>query len=247
MISHAPLPAESVVAESFTEDLLAQCGIATGMRVAVLGAGTGELAFLVAERVGLSGSVVAVDPDPARIASARRRAREQRFERLTLAVGDAVQCRPHAPFDAVIGRFYLMHQADPVGAIRRASRLLRPGGRLLFADWHLESLAWPHASAWPDQPAYRETAVHALETLKRGGTHVDMGLRLVNAFVEAGLPLPETRVELRPCGATREAAAVVAGIVRAAGRDAAGGAHMGAGSAGHVFLPLLAGAWTRVP
>jgi len=232
------------------------------MRVAILGAGTGEVAFLAAERVGEGGEVLAVDEDAHVAAQAKRRAREQCFERVFFGTGGLDELEASAPFDAVIGRFYLMRERDPVAAIRRSARLVRSGGRIVFADWHFESMRWPQASAWPEQPVYRSVANWALEGLRRSGMHVDMGLRLVNAFAEAGLPLPAVRMDLRACGGASAGfdffAETLRGVLPALERHGIATAAQieiatlaqrmrqeAFEAGGHAFLPLLVGDWAR--
>lgn len=255
--------AAAAISQMFTEELIARAGIAPGMRIAVMGAGTGELAFLVAERVGDGGAVVAIDDDPGLLALARQRAREQRFDRVTFQVDGLGDVEAEPPFDGAVGRFFLMRRSDPVAAIRRAAAFVRPGGRVAFAEWHFESILWEHVSAWPAQPLYRRSAELTIEGLRRNGQHVDMGLRLVNAFVEAGLPLPAMRTDLRACGGATAAsfefyAETLRDLLPALERSGIATSReleietlalrmrqeaLAAG--GHAFLPLLVGAWTR--
>src|SRR5579863_8917313 len=58
----------------YTRSLLDSAGITSGMRVLDVGTGIGDVAFLVAERVGPQGTVVGVDMNPAMIDVARQRA-----------------------------------------------------------------------------------------------------------------------------------------------------------------------------
>ena len=183
-------------AQSLTEELIARAGVGPGMRVLVPEAGTGDVAFLVAERVGDGGSVLATDEDGAAIAAARSKAREQRFHQVEFREQAFDELSFDQPFDAVVSRFFLMHRADPVATLRRVSSALHGGGRLVVHEWHYESMLWDDTSEWPDLPLYRRFARWSVETMRRGGAHVDMGLRLVNAFAEAGLPLPTLRTDL---------------------------------------------------
>ena len=87
------------------------------MRVLDLGCGAGDVSMLAAELVGAAGSVVGIDRSQEAIAVARRRARTAElrhvhFEEATVGAFSGTQ-----PFDMVIGRYVLIHQADPVALI----------------------------------------------------------------------------------------------------------------------------------
>ncbi len=152
----APASLRAAFAQPFTQELPARAGVAPGMRVLVAGADSGEIALLVAERVGASGAVVAIDADPQRVERARRRAWEQAFESVSFVTGALADRAPDPHYAAVVGRFYLMYQTDPVATIRTAARLVRDGGRVIFVEWHWESLLWPYSSIWPAGPLYRD-------------------------------------------------------------------------------------------
>src|ERR1700722_16863765 len=183
-------------AAQLTQELLARAGIVPGMRVLVLGAGDGDLAMLVAERVGSGGRVVVLDADERALAAARTCADEQHFAGIEFRQESLLGFTPREPLDAVVGRFFFMYEADPVALLGRAASLLRTGGRMVVHEWHLESILSPHTSAWPDGAAYGSFARASIATLRRARVHVDIGLRLVNIFAAAGLPLPRTRTEL---------------------------------------------------
>ena len=104
------------------------------------GCGTGFLAF---ELIARGHRVTGVDFAPAMITEARRKAHERgvavRFEegdieRLPFAAGT---------FDLVISRHVLWTLPHPEAAIDEWIRLLRPAGRLVVVDSHLDPSAGP--------------------------------------------------------------------------------------------------------
>jgi SAM-dependent methyltransferase len=192
-----PHAVEAAFAQPLSEELLISAGVTPGMRVLVLGRGLADVALLVAERVGERGAVIAAHEDPKVVAEARRRAAEEGFDQVDFQAESLDRISLAAPVDAVVGRFFLMYEHDPVGAIRLAADTVHSGGRILFQEWHYESVLWPETSDWPYVPLYRAFARWSIEGLRRQHAHVDMGLRLANAFTEAGLPLPTVRTDLR--------------------------------------------------
>jgi SAM-dependent methyltransferase len=179
----------------------------------------------------------------------RRLAREQRFDHVTFVERELADVEPLEQADAAFGRFFLMHRRDPIAAIRLAALLVRPGGRVIFQEWHLESTLWEHTSTWPQHPDYARRARAAIDELRCRGVHTDMGLRLVNAVAAASLPLPIVRTDLRAmhdtCGGNDVFSETLSELSPDAGRPA--GVQVGGPSVGHAFMPLQVGVLTRKP
>lgn len=222
------------------------------MRVLVLGRDLADIALLVAERVGRTGAVIALHKDPHVVGKARRRAADEGFEQISFRAESLEQACLGVKVDAVVGRFFLAHESDPVQSIRRAASMVHDGGRIVFQEWHYGSILWAETSAWPQLPLYRDFARRCIEGLRARSAHLDMGLRLPNAFTEAGLPLPMIRTDLRT---VRGAGSLGYTFFEAALRELLPEAEVGAfaqrlerettAAGGHVFLPLQVGAWAR--
>ncbi len=104
---------------------------AEGHRLLDVGTGTGAVARAALERVGATGSVVAVDPNEGMLAVAARLA-----PRLDIRRGIA----EHLPLgddevDCVTCQFALMFIEDPARAIAEMARVIRPAGRVAVATW----------------------------------------------------------------------------------------------------------------
>jgi len=116
--------------------MLTAAGIRPGEHVLELGGGPGGVGLAAAALVGTDGQVVLSDVAPEMTAIAAERAdrrglrnvvtRELDMEHLDLA---------DSSFDKVLCREALMLVADPTAAAREARRVLRPGGRAVFAVW----------------------------------------------------------------------------------------------------------------
>jgi ubiquinone/menaquinone biosynthesis C-methylase UbiE len=121
--------------------LIRTCGATPGDHIVDVGCGTGYLTRRAAVAVGTTGTVTGVDPSPQMLAVARRLApptctfTEAGGERLPLADGSA---------DRVVSCLAVHHLPPEVraDAVREMHRVLRPGGRLLIADFRPPQ-AWP--------------------------------------------------------------------------------------------------------
>lgn len=109
-------------------------GLRPGERVLDIGCGIGTTPAALAQAVGRTGDVVAIDLSQAAVEVAR--ADPKRPPNLTFVCGD-VAAFPFAPasFDAAFSRFGVMFFADPAAAFANVRRALRPGGRISFVCW----------------------------------------------------------------------------------------------------------------
>jgi SAM-dependent methyltransferase len=119
-----------------TERMVEEAGVTAGMRVLDLGTGAAEAALFVAERVGPTGSVVAVDSSKAMVEAARQAVTEAGARNVTvLPPMDAASLDLEAAsFDAVVGRQVLMF-TDVPKALAEVRRVLRPMARLGATVW----------------------------------------------------------------------------------------------------------------
>ena len=101
-----------------------------------LAAGPGETGFAAAALVGEQGRVISSDRSPAMVEVGRRRASGLGLRNVEHLVLDAEDLDlPDTSVDGVICRFGYMLMIDPGQALRETRRVLRPGGRLVFAVW----------------------------------------------------------------------------------------------------------------
>jgi SAM-dependent methyltransferase len=107
-----------------------------GETVLDIACGSGEMTELVSPLVGDSGHVICTDFAPQMVAAARRRGEERGLANVEYREMDAEQMDlEDASVDAAMCRFGYMLMSDRVAALRETRRVLRDGGRLVFAVW----------------------------------------------------------------------------------------------------------------
>jgi SAM-dependent methyltransferase len=173
-----------------TRELFRTAGIGPGMRVLDIGSGAGDVAMLVADLVGPAGEVVGVEVAPETIAIATERAAAAGLANVQYVRADLrdLDLDEH-PFDAVVGRWVLMYQPDPVALLRRLASWVRPGGIVAFQESDLVNALRP----FPDAPVHARLRDLMTPPPERGGPEQQMGPKLYGAFIAAGLPAPELR------------------------------------------------------
>jgi ubiquinone/menaquinone biosynthesis C-methylase UbiE len=178
---------QAAMLRPITERLLRSAGIGPGMRVLDLGSGAGDVAMFAAELVGGSGSVVGIDRNPAVLAVARGRAQTAGCHHVDFREAAVEAFSDPEPFDAVVGRYVLIHQADPAALVRTAAGLTRPGGTVAFHEPCINGVgtqSLPQVPLWQQAGEWIRTAFQAV------APHYDAGGRLIEHFSRAGLPQP---------------------------------------------------------
>lgn len=116
-------------------------GIREGERVLDVCTGTGELAQLLADKVGPGGTVTGADFCEEMLSRAREKTRGRR--NLTYILSDAKQL-PFADgtFDAVTVAFGMRNIPDTCYALREIERVLRPGGTFMCLELTRPQAKW---------------------------------------------------------------------------------------------------------
>jgi ubiquinone/menaquinone biosynthesis C-methylase UbiE len=184
------LRAQARLIEPITRGFFREAGIAPGMRVLDIGSGAGDVAFLAAELVGPSGEVLGIDRAAVAVASASRAARERSLANVSFREGDAADMSFARPFDAIVGRYVLLFQADAAATLRALSRHLKTGGLMVFHEPD-----WVAARSSPAAPTYDNCWHWLQERFRRAGTDGNMADRLYDIFVRAGLKAPQMRMQ----------------------------------------------------
>lgn len=184
------LKAQARLVDPITKRFFREAGIIPGMRVLDVGSGAGDVAFLAAEMVGDTGEVVGVDRVPAALDAARARAAARSLPNVVFREGDPAEMTFEGPFDAVVGRYVLQFQRDPVPMLQDVATHVRAGGLVMFHE-----IDWGGLGSFPAVPTYDRCCRWGADTLRLHGTETRMGTKLHATFVAAGLPPPSLRLE----------------------------------------------------
>src|ERR1700757_321132 len=115
-----------------------------GESILDVAAGTGDLGFMAAERVGAEGKVLCTDFSPEMVEAARRNGERRGLSNVEYRVLDAERMGlADNSVDGVLCRWGYMLMADPAVALRETRRVLRDRGRLAFSVW-----AAPERNPW---------------------------------------------------------------------------------------------------
>jgi ubiquinone/menaquinone biosynthesis C-methylase UbiE len=184
---------QAAIVRPITERLLHEIGLRPGMRVLDLGCGAGDVSMLAAELVGASGAVIGIDRNPEVLNIARERSREAKLKQVEFKETSLELLADVIPFDAVVGRYVLLHQADPIAFLRAAAAQVRPGGILAL---HEIGYFGEVAETDSGTPLVKQVRKWLLEFFQSGLPHFDVGQRLVEQFHMAQLPQPKMFCEL---------------------------------------------------
>lgn len=179
--------------ETATRELFQRARLRPGMRVLDVGCGTGDVSMLVAEIVGPGGLVVGVDRSEEALDAARRRADDQGVSQVEFRNASLDELTVDERFDALVGRFILMHQADPGRFLKGLLPHVRPGGAVAFLESKMSaSVAGIHSQ--PFSATFDRMCQLKVAVIRAVGAHNDMAFKLGPTFVAAGLAYPSLRL-----------------------------------------------------
>ncbi len=157
-----------------------------------LGCGAGDVSILAAKIVGPSGFVLGIDRSADAIDHAKANAREQGFGEIAFHVSSLEDFSSDYAFDAVIGRYVLIHQAIPSDFLRVARQHVALGGVMAFHE--IGSYMAVHSR--PASPLWDQISEWVRVACSAGFLSNDAAGRMMEHFISAGLPSPKLFAEV---------------------------------------------------
>jgi ubiquinone/menaquinone biosynthesis C-methylase UbiE len=144
-----------------------------------IGCGPGTITAGLARRAG---RVVGLDKSADMVEAARNHAADLGLHNTAFKVGSVYELPwDDNSFDVVYAHQVLQHLSDPVGALREARRVLRPGGLVAVRDSDYATMV--HAPVFPAIERWREL-YH--QVAAANGGEADAGRFLLSWVIEAG-------------------------------------------------------------
>jgi len=192
------LQRQAAYLRGITESIWRTAGIAPGMRVLDVGCGVGDTTFLTADLVGPGGFVVGMDRSADAITTARQRAKADGRPNVLFVQSEfGSPIADRKPFDAVVGRYVLIHQPDIVAALRSVRAIVRPAGLVAFHELELDL----RFVSDPSSDFALRVYFWLREAFRLGGAQLQVVSQMPRYFYEAGFGWPETQIHpLVGCG-----------------------------------------------
>jgi len=173
--------------------LAGRLAVRTGERVVELGCGRGALTLLLADAVGATGRVDAVDLSPAMVALAREATAG--LPQVSATVADAADPPlAEASYDVAAASLVLFFLPDPVAGLARWRELVAAGGRAGVTTFARPTPSWAAMELILEEAVAAEADAATLRSGSGGPFASDEGVE--GLFAEAGWREPRTEVEV---------------------------------------------------
>jgi SAM-dependent methyltransferase len=161
-----------------------RAGFGPGQTLLDVGCGPGFATFDLADRVGPSGRVIAIDLSERYVDFLRRQAAARGAATIEARTGrvEALDL-PEASADGAFARWVFTFIPEPERVARGIARALRPGGRLLVIDY----CRYRGFTMAPDHPVFDRVFAATSRSFADRGGNADVGRDLPPALVAAGL------------------------------------------------------------
>jgi SAM-dependent methyltransferase len=171
-------------------DAWRRAGITTGMTVADAGAGPGWATVDLAEIVGPTGRVHALERSQRFLHALTGTARARSLSQIQAhAVDLAADALPVGGLDAVWVRWVLAFIGEPGAVVAKLAAALKPGGVMVVHEY-LDYATWSMAPANPEQAEFKDLVIRSW---RESGGEPDVGRSLPTLMAASGLRICELR------------------------------------------------------
>ncbi len=130
--------------EEDPSQMLGQLGLKTGMVVCDMGCGNGFYSLTLAEKVGPTGKVLAVDIQPQMLQMLSRRAAEAKLENIDLILGTVTDPKlPTEEVDLILMVDVYHEFSHPQAMLAAIRKSLKPNGRIALVEFREEDPSVP--------------------------------------------------------------------------------------------------------
>ena len=169
-------------------DVWRRAGITEGSVVIDAGSGPGHATLDLAEIVGTTGKVHALDRSDNFRSAIEASARARLLRNITLHDVDLVEDPiPVSGVDAIFIRWVFIFIADPVAALKKLAGALKPGGKFICHDYY----DWGTMNWTPRQMVLEDFVETAIRDWNESAGEINVARTLIPALPEAGLKLVE--------------------------------------------------------
>lgn len=165
-----------------TTQFIKSAGIQRGMTVAEFGCGTGSMSCWLAEFVGESGHVYAIDKGYEQLSITKKRAEALNIRNIEYIRTEISHTPLKLMADLVYMRCFLHHVKNPEKVIEMAINLLPPGGTIVCMEPILSSF-W----AYPDSAEMRKAVNLYIKLGQKYGLDFDIGTKLYHHLFNTNL------------------------------------------------------------
>lgn len=166
-----------------TEAFLDRLKVTQGMSVLVVGCGCGDETIMIANKVGPSGNVTAIDISSEQIATAQEKVIEEKLTNITLKTLAAENLSElKEKFDLVYCRMVLVHILDPKQVLQLMKECAKDGGIVACEEPDISS-----CFSIPSVDAFNKHIHLLCEFIKKRGCDPDFGSKTYQVFHEIGL------------------------------------------------------------
>lgn len=164
-------------------DCWKKAGITIGSRVLDVGAGPGYATVDLAEIVGRTGKVIALERSSNFLNAIKSEVRTRSLSNVDVYELDLMKDDlPAGPFDFAWCRWVLCFVSDPELLIKKISNVTRKGGRVIFHEYG-QYTTWRF---FPQRASFEEFRKHVIATWREAGGEPDTGLSLPSWLTKNG-------------------------------------------------------------